>query len=41
MTQKSVNFDGFAIVAVGRNDYTINFWFMSKDEAVSRMKNAK
>lgn len=39
ITQKSINFDGLAVVPVGRKVYTITFWFMSKDEAASRMKN--
>ena len=40
MTQKTTSFDDFAIVAVGRNDYSILFWFMSKDEAARRMNNS-
>ena len=40
MTQILRSFDDFAVVTVLRNNYRINFWFMSKDEAVSRMNNA-
>ena len=39
MTQKSTSLEDFAIVSVGRSDYRILSWFMSKDEAVRRMKN--
>ena len=39
MTQKSLCFDDFAIVTVGRNDYRINSWFMTKSEAVHRVKS--
>ena len=38
-TQKSMNFDVFAIATIGRNYYSILFWFISKDEGVSRMNN--
>ena len=34
-----MNFDGFAIITVKRNDYRILFWFMSKDEAVNKLDN--
>ena len=30
MTQKTTSFDDFEIVAVGKNDYKILFWFMDK-----------
>ena len=29
----------FAILYVGRNDYRVNFCFMTKGEAMNRMKN--
>ena len=32
MTKKSMRFDDFAIVMVGRNGFRINFWFMTKSE---------
>ena len=31
--------DEFTIFTVGRTDYIIYFWFMTKTEAVDRMKN--
>ena len=34
-----MNFDDFAIPTVERNSYRINFWFMTKREAVNRVKN--
>ena len=40
MIYKSVSFNDVALVASGRNDYRINFWFMTKKEAVDRMENA-
>ena len=40
MRQKITSFDDFVIVAVGRNDYRILFWSMSKDEAARRMNNS-
>ena len=36
MTQKSMNFDSFAIVTVF---VTILFWFLCKDEAVNKLNN--
>lgn len=33
-----MNFNNFDIVSVGRNDYRIHFWFMTKSEAVNKMK---
>ena len=39
MTRKSISFDDVAIVTFGENDYRIHFWFMSKSEAVDRIKN--
>ena len=40
MTQKCMIFDYFAIVAVGRSDCRVNFWLMTKSEAVDKMKNS-
>ena len=40
MIQKSMSFNDIAIVTAKRNYYTINFCFMTKNEAVDRMKNA-
>ena len=38
MAQKPMNFNNFDIVSVGRNDYRIHFWFMTKSEAENKMK---
>ena len=38
MTQKSISLDDFAIMTIGKNDYRVNFWFMTKSEAVNRME---
>ena len=35
-----MSFESFAVVTVRGNDYRINFWFMTKGEAVDRMKIA-
>lgn len=40
MTQKFKSFDDAAIVAKKGHDYRINFWFLPKNEAVGRMKDA-
>ena len=37
MTQRSASLDEFEY---GRNAYSILFWFMIKDEAVSRISNS-
>lgn len=37
MTQRSASLDKFEY---GRNAYSILFWFMIKDEAVSRISNS-
>ena len=34
-----MNFDEVAVVTVGRYDHRINYWFMTKSEAVDRMRN--
>ena len=39
MTQKIMSFDDSAIVTFNINDYPINFCFMTKNEAVNKMKN--
>ena len=39
MTQKSTSFNDSAIATIGRNNYRINFWFMTKSEAMDSMKN--
>lgn len=38
MTQKFRSFNDVATVTVRENDYQIQFWFMTKSEAVDRIK---
>ena len=38
--QKAINFNDVAIVSIKGNDYRIHFWYMSKDDAISVMKNS-
>ena len=40
MTQKSWSFNDVATVTIRENDYWIHFWFMTKSEAMDRMKKA-
>ena len=40
MTQKSTSFDDVAVVTLRGNGYRMNSWFMTKKEAVDKMKNA-
>ena len=40
LMQKSMNFNDITIVSIKRNDYRINFWYMSKDDAISTMNNS-
>ena len=37
--QKVINFNYVVIVSIKRNDYRIDFWYMSKDHAISIMNN--
>ena len=37
LMQKAMTFDNIAIVYVKRNVYRINFWYMSKDDAINIM----
>ena len=37
---KEVTCKGNAIVSVKGNNYNIHFWYMSKDEGISIMKNS-
>ena len=34
-----MNFNDVAVVSIKGNDYRIHFWYMSKDDAISIMKN--
>ena len=38
--QKALNFSNAAIVSVKRSDYRINFWYMSKNDAMNTMKSS-
>ena len=38
--QKAMNFNDVAIVSIKGNDYRIDFWYMSKDEAIILMTNS-
>ena len=40
LLQKYLSFNDIAIFIVRKNDYKINFWFISKSKPVNRMKNA-
>ena len=40
LMQKVVNFNDVVIVSIEGNDYRINFWHMSKDDAISIMNNS-
>ena len=35
-----MKFNDVAIVSVKGSDYRINFWYMSKDDAINIMKNS-
>ena len=35
-----MNFNDVAIVSVKGSDYRTNFWYMSKDDAISIMNNS-
>ena len=40
LMQKAMNYNDVAIVSIKENDYRIHFWYMSKDNAISIMKNS-
>ena len=40
LMQKAINFNDVAIVSIKGNDYSIYFWYMSKDDAINIMKNS-
>ena len=40
LTQKAVSFNDVAIVSIKGNGYSIHFWYMSKDDAISIMNNS-
>ena len=39
LMQKAVNFSDMAIVSIKRNDYRIQFWYTSKNDAINMMKS--
>ena len=38
--QKAMSFNGVVIVSIKGNNYRIQFWCMSKDEAINIMKTS-
>ena len=38
--QKAMNVNGVAIVSVEGSDYRFHFWYISKDDAISIIKNS-
>ena len=40
LMQKAMNFSDVAIVSIKGNDYRIQFWYMSKDDAINIMNNS-
>ena len=40
LMQKAMNFNDVAIVSIKGNDYRIDFWYMSKNDAISLMANS-
>ena len=38
LMQKSLNFDDIANVSIKGSDYKINFWYISKNDAINIMK---
>ena len=38
--QKAMNFNDVAILSIKGNDCRIQFWYMSKDDAINIMKNS-
>ena len=41
LMQKARNFNDIALVSVKGSDYRTNFWYMSKNYAINKMKNSK
>ena len=40
LMQKSIHFNNVAIVYIKRSAYRINFWYMSKDDAINIMNGS-
>ena len=38
--QIAMNFNDVAVASVGRSDYRVRFWYISKDDAISLMNNS-
>ena len=38
LMQKGLNFDDIANVSIKESDYKINFWYISKNDAINIMK---
>ena len=40
LMQKATSFDDVAFVSIRENDNRIHFWYMSKNDAISKMNNS-
>ena len=40
LMRKAINFNDVAVVSYKGSDYRIHFWYLSKDDAISIMKNS-
>ena len=40
LIQKAMNFNDVAIVSIKESDYRIQFWYMSKNDAIALMANS-
>ena len=40
LMQKAMSFNNIALVCIKRNAYRINFWYMSKDDAINIMNGS-
>ena len=40
LMQIAMNFNDVAVASVGRSDYRIHFWYISKDDAISVTNNS-
>ena len=40
LIQKAISFNDVAIVSIYGSDYRINFWYMSKNNTITTMKNS-
>ena len=37
--QKAINFNDVAIASIKESDYTIHFWYMTKNDAINQLNN--